>query len=251
MSESNHMDDIVVNKFNEESARKFQNQVFKRAQYDTSMPIVVYIDSYGGYLDSLNNMLETMEQVPNQFVTVCKGKAMSCGAALLAAGDFRFCGRNSRVMVHQGSSGAGGPIEGLQNDVDESKRINKQLMTMISERCGKTLKQFKEEMKERLHRDDDEARDMYLPAQDAMDLGIVDFIGMPLIKPVVMYSIETAPQKEYQSIESQMAPEPTKPKKKAKKKVTKKKTTKKKVTKKKTTKKNKAQSDFSAQMMPN
>lgn len=231
---SDSYEDIVVNKFNEESAKKFRSQVLKRAALDESMPIVVYIDSYGGYIDSLNNMLDTIEQVPNQIVTVCTGKAMSCGAVLLAAGDFRFCGRNSRVMVHQGSSGAGGPIESLQNDVDESKRINKQLMTKIAERCGKTLTQFKKEMKERLHRDDDEARDLYLPPECALELGIIDYVGMPVVKPVIMYSIDCAPEKQYQDPNNFLAEsveEAIKPKK------TRKKTTKKKVSKKTTKRK--------------
>ena len=190
-------EEIIVNKFCEESAKKFRAQVLKRASLDTNMPIVIYIDSYGGYIDSLNTMLDVLEQVSNPIVTVCTGKAMSCGAVLLAAGDFRFCGRNSRVMVHQGSSGAGGPIESLQNDVDESKRINKQMMHKIAERCGMNLSVFKKEMKSRLHRDDDEARDLYLPPEAAKEIGIVDFIGMPIIKPVVMYSIEPSLEKKY------------------------------------------------------
>jgi ATP-dependent Clp protease protease subunit len=238
MSSSSDYDDIVVNKFNEEAAKKFRSQVLKRAALDESMPIVVYIDSYGGYIDSLNNMLDTIEQVPNQIVTVCTGKAMSCGAVLLAAGDFRYCGRNSRVMVHQGSSGTGGPIEALQNDVDESKRINKQLMTKIAERCGMTYTQFKKEMKARLHRDDDEARDLYLPPEAALEIGIVDYVGMPVIKPVVMYSIECAPEKKYQDPNNFLAEtlEEALDTKKVAKKKTKKKVAKK-PTRRKTTKK--------------
>ena len=219
---SENSDEIIVNRFTEESAKSFRKKVIHRAVQDSNQPIVVYIDSYGGYIDSLNNMLETIEQVPNEIITVCTGKAMSCGAALLSAGDYRFCGRNSRVMVHQGSSGTGGPIEGLQNDVDESKRVNKQIMTMIAKRCKMTLKQFKDEMKKRLHKNDDEARDMYLDASAALDIGIVDFIGMPHIKPVVMYSIETAPEKKYKPVHEEVTGEP---KKKARKKVTKKKVT--------------------------
>jgi ATP-dependent Clp protease protease subunit len=231
MMSSENYSEIVVNDFDEEAAKKFRSQVFKRASLDENLPIVIYIDSYGGYIDSLNSMLDTMEQVPNQMVTVCTGKAMSCGAVLLAAGDFRFCGRNSRVMVHQGSSGTGGPIEALQNDVDESKRINKQLMNIIAERCGKTLTQFKKEMKERLHREDDEARDLYLPPQEALEIGIVDFVGMPVIKPVIMYSIETAPVKSYEESNEMLQKEAPK------KKVTKKKVAKKKVAKKTTKRK--------------
>lgn len=189
--------DIIVNKFTEESAKHFREQVISQAMRNHEAPIIVYIDSYGGYIDSLNNMLETMEQVPNQFITVCTGKAMSCGAVLLAAGDHRFCGRRSRVMIHQGSSGTGGPIESLQNDVDESKRLNKQLMTFLAKRCGMSLKDFKEQMKSKLVKDDDEARDMYLPAEAALELGIVDYIGMPHIKPMTIYSVEPAPEKVY------------------------------------------------------
>lgn len=206
-------DDIIVNKFTEESAKNFRKKVIHKAMQDQNQPITIYIDSYGGYIDSLNSMLETIEQVPNEIITVCIGKAMSCGAVLLSAGNYRFCGRKSRIMVHQGSSGTGGPIEGLQNDVNESKRLNKQLIEVVAKRCGKTLKQFKDEMKKRLHKDDDEARDMYLPAKEALEIGIIDFIGMPHIKQVVAYSIEVAPEKKYKPI----------PEFKHKKKVTKKK----------------------------
>lgn len=197
MSEENKSSDIIVNKFTEESAKDFRSKVLKRSQIDPSLPITVYIDSYGGYIDSLNSMLETMEQVPNPIVTVCIGKAMSAGAVLLAAGDHRFCGRRSRVMVHQGSSGAGGPIESLQNDVNESKRLNNQMIKLLAERCKMSVRKFKEEMKKRLTKDDDEARDMYLDAKSALEIGIVDNIGMPIIKPLVMYAIDTAPEHDY------------------------------------------------------
>lgn len=226
--------DIIVNSFTEEAARSFREQIISRAIADNQAPIVIYIDSYGGYLDSLNSMLETIEQIPNPIITVCQGKAMSCGAVLLAAGDYRFCGRNSRIMVHQGSSGIGGPIESLQNDVDESKRINKQLMQMISSRCGMSIETFKKEMKKRLHKDDDEARDLFLSAEGGLELGIIDFIGMPHIKPVVQYVVEVAPKKTYDETNTLALEQPlTKEKSLKKKKVIKK------VTKKKFSKKNK------------
>lgn len=192
---------ILVNSFTEESSRKFREQVLRKASIDPNMPIIVYIDSYGGYVDSLNSMLATMRQVPNQFVTVCVGKAMSCGAVLLSAGDFRFIDEGSRAMIHQSSSGAVGPTEGQQNSVNENKRLNKQLMDFILGRCGKSMTQFKEAIKKSLHPDDD-GRDLYLDAKEAVAFGLVDFIGMPLIKPVVMFQIETAPKKKYESVQS-------------------------------------------------
>lgn len=234
---------ILVNKFTEESAKKFREQVLRKASLDPNMPITVYIDSYGGYVDALNSMLATMRQVPNQFVTVCIGKAMSCGAILLSAGDYRFIDEGARVMIHQSSSAAWGPTEGQQNDVNENKRLDKQMMDFILGRCGKTFKEYKEALKNKQTDENDQARELYLDSKESLEFGIVDFIGMPLIKPVVMYSIETAPKKEYQpvqeaatTIEQLLAEgEPIPAKKTTKKKVAKKQTRKK--TKKKTTKK--------------
>ena len=77
---------------------------------------------------------------------------------------------------------------------------------------------------------------MYLPADAALELGIIDFVGMPHIRPHTVYSIEPAPKKEYKSLDetTDETLEAVGAIKKTKKK-TKKKATKKKVTKKKTT----------------
>ena len=184
-------DEIIVNTFNEESSRQFRKQVAARNAQDPNMPIIVYIDSYGGYLDSLNSMLETINQVPNPIITVCLGKAMSCGAVLLAAGDYRFCGKFSRVMIHQSTGGDYGPVEGLQKNVDECKRVNDMFMSFLAKRCNKTLAQLKQIIK------DNESRDFYLDADSCKKFGIVDFIGTPIIKPISMYQVDVAPDKKY------------------------------------------------------
>jgi len=198
MSFEHHDDTIIVNKFNEESAREFRKRVFKASAADPSMPIIIYIDSYGGYVDALNNMLATMRMVPNKFVTVCVGKAMSAGAALLAAGDIRFCDVGSRVMIHELSGGAVGSIDDIKTDAKESDRLNLQLMTEIATRCGKTYKELKQIIV------NNEGRDLYLTAEQAKEFGIVDYVGLPSIKPVIMYSIETLPEKKYEKIEDML-----------------------------------------------
>lgn len=192
---SDEKKEIIVNNFDEQAAREFREQVISQSQRDPSSPIIIYIDSYGGYLDSLNMMLETMHQVPNQFITVCIGKAMSCGAVLLAAGDHRFCGRHSRVMIHQSTSGAYGPAESLQKEIDECKRLNDKFMTFLAKRCKKDLRQLKQIIK------DNESRDLFLDADECKKFGIVDFVGTPSIRPILLYHIDVAPEKKYESAE--------------------------------------------------
>ena len=183
--------DIIVNKFNEDSVVEFRQKVLERSMLDPNIPIVVYIDSYGGYVDSCNAMIETLRQVPNPIVTVCLGKAMSCGAVLLAAGDHRFCGKNSRVMIHQTTSGDYGPTEELRNSTKEAERLNDMFMQILAERCNKSLNELKELIKK------NEARDLYLDAKACLEFGIVDQIGMPIIKPIVLYNVEPAPEKKF------------------------------------------------------
>jgi len=205
----NSIDDIIVNEFTEQSAKNFRKHMICRAANDPGAPIIVYIDSYGGSLDALNSMLETIEQATNPIITVCLGKAMSCGAVLLAAGDHRFCGRYSRVMVHQATGGDYGPIESIQKNVDECKRMNEAFMSFLAKRCSKSLEELKRIIK------DNDSRDLYLDAHDCKKFGIVDFIGMPHIKPITMYQIDIAPEKKYSKIQ-QSAPDNNRSDKKTK-----------------------------------
>lgn len=189
---SEKYDDIVVNKFTEEEARNFRNKILKRAMLDPSMPIVIYIDSYGGNVDALNSMIATIHQVPNPIVTACIGKAMSCGAILLAAGDHRFCDPMARVLIHEVTAGSINPVNDMENDVKEARRLNNQMMNFLAKRCHKTYK----EIKQMMH--DQDSRDINLTPKQALEFGIVDYIGTPVIKPIVIYAIEPAPEHEYE-----------------------------------------------------
>jgi ATP-dependent Clp protease protease subunit len=182
--------EIVVNKFTEESVKDFRKKVNRLASVDPSMPIVVTIDSYGGYVDSFNTMLSIMKSVPNTFITVCQGKAMSAGAALLSLGDIRFCDSDARIMIHEASGGAVGHADDIKTDAKEHERINRQIMDLIAARCGMSYEQLKAIIKE------NEGRDLYLTAQQAKNIGLIDFIGLPLVRPSVSYSVEVLPSKK-------------------------------------------------------
>jgi len=240
-----YLQDIVVNEFTEKSALEFRKRVTDITKIDPQHPIIIYIDSYGGYVDSLAMMIETIDSVSNPIITVCIGKAMSCGAILLAAGDYRFCGRHSRILIHEVSGGARGDVHDLAKSAEELKRLNKYWMTFIAKQCG--LKGYDELRK--IIKDND-GRDLVLTPNKAKEFGLVDEIGLPQVQPLASYQIDPLPEKKRgahivgkdgnnQLAEFLQALEMETAKKKAKKKVTKKATkkkVKKKVTKKKSAK---------------
>lgn len=232
MTDDSKYSDIVVNKFTEESAKSFRDKILKRCSIDPNMPVVIYVDSYGGQVDALNSMISTMHQVPNPMVTVCVGKAMSCGAILLAAGDHRFCDPMARILIHEVTAGSINPVNDMENDVKEARRLNNQMMNFLAKRCGKTYKDIKKIMH------DQDSRDINLTPKQALEFGLIDQIGTPVVKPIIMYSIETVPEHDYDkndlaSVEEVLAEVGLSPEKPKRKKTTKKKTTRKAKTSKK------------------
>jgi ATP-dependent Clp protease protease subunit len=182
--------EIWVTKFDEEHAQKFRQAVMDVAKSDPSRPVVIYIDSYGGYVDALAKMIETLDEITNPVVTVCMGKAMSCGAILLSHGDVRFLGRHSRIMVHEVSSGTIGNVQDMKEDVKETVRINEHFMGLLAKNCGfKNYEEFRQVIKQQ------DGRDRFLVGEDAIKFGIVDAIGLPKIGARAIYEVTKQPVK--------------------------------------------------------
>ena len=192
MSKDRKSDEIWVVKFDEESAQDFRDSMMESSKGDASRPIIVYIDSYGGQVDALAKMIETMDETPNPIVTVAMGKAMSCGAVLLSHGDYRFCGKHSRVMIHEVSSGTSGDVHDMHADVLETKRLNKHFLGLLANNCN--LKGGYDSLRKIIKGND--GRDLYLDANSAVKFGVVDKVGLPKLEPVILYNMSIAPQKK-------------------------------------------------------
>jgi ATP-dependent Clp protease, protease subunit len=183
--------EIWVNSFDEAAAQKFRKQMMSAAKSDKHKPIVIYIDSYGGYVDSLAKMIETMDELPNPKVTVCLGKAMSCGAILLSHGDARFCGPHSRVMVHEVSGFTFGDVHDMHADTEETKRLNEHFMGLLARNCGMTgYRELRRLIKER------DGRELYMNAKKSLEFGIVDAVGIPKVNDTTFYEISAIPPKQ-------------------------------------------------------
>ena len=72
---------IRVNKFNDESAKKFSSEM--ALAHNTGQSIIpIVIDSYGGEVYSLMAMISAIKDAEMPVATIVEGKAMSCGAVL-------------------------------------------------------------------------------------------------------------------------------------------------------------------------
>lgn len=135
---------------------------------DPKKDIRLYINSPGGSVYAGSAIYDVMNYVKPDVSTVVVGMAMSMAAQLLAAGTKgkRFALPNSRIMIHQGMSGAQGSPSDIEITAREILGWRKILDQQLADATGKSLDQ--------VHKDTD--RDYYMSAKEAKDYGIVDSI---------------------------------------------------------------------------
>jgi len=165
---------IRVNKFDEESARKFSQEIAQA--HNTGQKIVpVVIDSYGGQVYSLMAMISDIQNSEIPVATIVEGKAMSCGAILFSFGaeGYRFMDKNATVMIHDVSSMDMGKVEELKAGAAEADRLNSIVYTMMAQNCGKKDDYFMEIVYTKKH------ADWFLDANECKTHNLANHLRVP------------------------------------------------------------------------
>ena len=115
--------------------------------HEPGKEIKFYCDSPGGSVKSGLSMVDTMNYVSSDIITVNIGMAASMGSILLGNGTKgkRFALPNSRVMLHQVSSAAQGTIQDMSISMREAEKYNDTLFKMLGNFCDKDPKQVKKD----------------------------------------------------------------------------------------------------------
>jgi ATP-dependent Clp protease protease subunit len=131
-------------------------------------PIQVYIDSYGGYVYQCFGLLSVMERSQTPIHTIVTGCAMSAGFMILISGHKRFAHKLSTPLYHQVSSGTAGTVKEMEEKLEESKRLQRQLEDIVKEKTDITKKRLREIF--------DTKKDWYMTSEEALELNVVDEI---------------------------------------------------------------------------
>ena len=176
---------VYVNKFNEESAKEFSYKI--GLAHNTGQSIIpIVIDSYGGEVHALMNMISCINSSEIPVATIVQGKAMSCGALLASFGEegLRFMDKDATMMIHDVSAMAFGKVEELKSDAREAERLNKKVFTMMSRNCGKPDDYFVNLIHDKGH------ADWYLDAGEAKEHNITQHLRVPSLKGKVTVSFD-------------------------------------------------------------
>ena len=128
--------------------------------------IKLYINSPGGSVSSALSILDTMNLVRPNIVTVCVGMAASAAAVLLSAGTKgeRASLPNSEIMIHQPYGGMEGQVSDLKIATDRLLKRRDMLNKILATNTGKTPQEISEAVD----------RDNFMTPIEAKRYGLID-----------------------------------------------------------------------------
>jgi ATP-dependent Clp protease protease subunit len=135
-------------------------------------PFKLIISTYGGSAAEMFSMYDVMRMVRGEceIHTMGLGKVMSAGVLLLAAGTKgkRKIGKNCRIMLHSVVGSSHGSIDNLENEMDEIKWLQDQHVKCLIDETKMTKRYIKKLLNKKVN--------VYLTAEEAIELGIADII---------------------------------------------------------------------------
>jgi ATP-dependent Clp protease protease subunit len=130
--------------------------------------ITIHVDTPGGSVKSGLSIVDVMNYIKSDIITINTGMAASMGSILLGNGTKgkRFSLPNSRVMLHQVSTGAQGTMADIEISIAEGRKYNEKLFKMLGDFTNKDPELVKK----------DANRDLWLSAEEALEYGLIDGI---------------------------------------------------------------------------
>lgn len=153
---------------NDQSASLITAQLLYLESVDPDTDISLYINSPGGSVSAGMGIIDTMNLIKPDVVTIGCGMSASMGAVILASGakGKRYVLPHGEVMIHQPLGGTQGQATDIVITAEHIKSIRKTINHILAEATGRDYDEI----------DKDTERDNYMSAQEAVDYGLVDAI---------------------------------------------------------------------------
>lgn len=139
----------------------------QRTPANESDPINIIINSSGGDIHEMLGIIDYLETLSVKVNTICRGKAFSAAAIILACGTgTRMISKRSSVMFHQSSSLLDGKMSDLESYLTNVKNLENIVYELLAERTTKDAKWWSDHMKS----------DFFIPVDKLIEYGVIDQI---------------------------------------------------------------------------
>ena len=144
----------------------------KKEKEEDKKPIDFYLSTYGGSADDMFALYDVMRIVREDVTirTVGLGKVMSAGVLILAAGTKgeRRVGKNCRIMIHSVVGGNQGDLHSMLNEMEAIEQLQQIFINCLVSETKMTKTRLKKMLERKVN--------VYLSAEEAVELGIADII---------------------------------------------------------------------------
>ena len=136
---------------------------------DPEKDIQLYINSPGGSVTALLAIYDAIQYVRPDVSTLCYGIAMSAGSLILTGGTKgkRYTLPNSRMLIHQPSSGFQGQSTDIQIHAKESLALRRRMEEIYAEHTGRPVAEISDALE----------RDRFFTPEEALEYGMIDRVA--------------------------------------------------------------------------
>ena len=131
--------------------------------------LTLYVNSTGGDLYQAFALIDIMQSSKHSVRTIAIGSIMSAAFLIFTSGakGERYLAANTGIMCHQFAGGGGdAKFHDLKAEMKENEFLNQKMVNILKEATGLTPSRIKSKLLP--------ASDVYMSAQEALDLGIAD-----------------------------------------------------------------------------
>lgn len=157
---------FIGDEIDQHTANLIVAQLLHLAYENSKKDIKLYINSPGGSVYDGLAIYDTIKFISPDVQTIGIGLQASMGAFLLSSGTKgkRFVLPNSRIMIHQPSSGTQGKITDQEISLREGIFLKKRLNEILAKNTGQKLAKIEK----------DADRDFWMSSEEAVKYGLVD-----------------------------------------------------------------------------
>ena len=134
--------------------------------------VYLYINSLGGAITCGIGLVDVINFIDSDVMTICIGTSASIASFVLTGGTHgkRTALPNARIMIHQPSGGSQGQTASVLSEAEEMVRLRDDLVQIYASRSGQPPEQIKADL----------GRDVFMSAREAKAYGLVDQVALTL-----------------------------------------------------------------------
>lgn len=156
---------MVTDTITKKLAQSVIAQLLILEQDDPNKEIRVFINSPGGDADAGFAIYDMMRYVKPKVINICAGVVASAAVLILLGADSenRVSLPNSRVLIHQPSTGVHGTASDIQIEASEILKCREKINKMIARETKQKFEKVENDTK----------RNYWMSAEEAIDYGLI------------------------------------------------------------------------------